>query len=91
MFLYFSSLFSLADQIHHIDLGLVFVSSALFVSNFIADAGAATAVGDDGAFTEVLFIDTPRADGNGKVGNVEGSNLVPSGRRLDVFVGGVVS
>ena len=85
--LYPSSLFSFSDQYHYIDLGLIF-DSCVFVSIFVTD-GAATAVGDDGAFTaDFLFIDTPRAVGNGKVGRVDGSNFVPSGRRDE---GGVVS
>ena len=90
--LYSSSLFSFSDQLYYIDLGLIF-DSCVFVSIFVTDDdGAATAVGDDGAFTaDFLFIDTPRAVGNGKVGRVDGSNLVPSGRRVDVFEGGIVS
>ena len=90
--LYSSSLFSFSDQFYYIDLGLIF-DSCVFVSIFITDDGAATAVGDDGAFTaDFLFIVTPRDVGNGKVGRVDGSNLEPSGRRVDtILVGGVSS
>ena len=48
-----------------------------------------TAAGDNDAvtFTSFLSIDTPRATaGSGKVGNVDGSNLVPSGRRISKVV-----
>ena len=79
-----------ADQFIHIDLGLI-LESCTFVSIFIVDDGAATAAGDGGAFKPFLSIKPRPTDGNGKDGNVDGSNFVPSGRRVDVFEGGVAS
>ena len=74
-FLFFF-LFSRSDVFYYTDLDLL--GSTSFVSISVIDAG------DDGAFTAFLSIDTDRTtDGNGKDGILVGSNLVPSGRRVD--------